>query len=115
MMPPRAQLMRYTPSFIPASVSALIILRVWSISGIWTVMKSDRAKSSSCSSNSTCNSRALLSDRNGSYVSTRMPKAIARRATCAPMRPIPQMPSALPLSSVPAKALRFHSPPFMDI
>ena len=81
IIPPRAQFTRNTPSFIRAMLSALIMSRVWSVNGICTVMKSERSISSSSSSNSTCNSRALLKDKNGSYANTRIPKAIARRAT----------------------------------
>ncbi len=41
---------------------------------------------------------------------TFIPKAIARRATSPPMRPMPTMPSVLPLSSVPSNDFRSHLP-----
>ena len=42
MMPPRAQLMMRTPSFIWLIVSLLIRFAVSLVLGVWTVMKSDR-------------------------------------------------------------------------
>ncbi len=41
---------------------------------------------------------------------TFMPKAMARRATSPPMRPMPTMPSVFPFSSVPSNDLRSHLP-----
>ena len=47
---------------------------------------------------------------NGSYATTRMPKARARIATSWPMRPKPSTPSVLPSTSVPPNFARSHLP-----
>ncbi len=70
MSPPRAQLMMRTPFFILAIAAASMMLRVLSVSGVCSVMKSARAKSSSNSTLSTPSSSARLSDRNGSKAMT---------------------------------------------
>ncbi|OQC71333.1 MAG: hypothetical protein BWX50_00480 [Euryarchaeota archaeon ADurb.Bin009] len=53
MIPPRAQLINRTPSFIVAMVFALTMWRVSLISGVWTVMTSARRKRSSSETSST--------------------------------------------------------------
>ncbi len=45
--PPRAQLMRRTPGFIFMKASLLRSLAVSLVFGVWMVMKSERARSSS--------------------------------------------------------------------
>ena len=64
--PPRAQLMMRTPFFALARFSRLRIFRVWSVSGVCSVMKSARASSSSSVTFSTPSSRARSTERNGS-------------------------------------------------
>ena len=67
---------------------------VSAVIGMCMVMKSACATMSSMfSTSSTCSERARLAERYGSYASTRMPKAIARRANSVPMRPMPRIAS----------------------
>ena len=64
--PPRAQLIRRRLFFVSFSESALMMLRVLSVSGVCRVMKSARRNRSSSSTFSTPRSIARSSERNGS-------------------------------------------------
>src|SRR5205085_1809710 len=61
---------------------------------------------------STCKLRARDAERYGSNASTRIPKAIARRLSSLPIRPIPIMPRVLLYSSTPSRFFRSQVPPF---
>ena len=75
--------------------------RVWSVSGMCRLMKSD-----SCSnvSKSTCLVVTPGSGKagNGSVKRMRMPNPLARWATARPIRPKPTIPSVAPLRSAPS-------------
>ena len=64
--PPRAQLMMRTPCLVLARFSADRMLRVWSVSGVCSVMTSARASSASRSTFSTPISTARSAVRKGS-------------------------------------------------
>ncbi len=66
MIPPRAQLISRTPSFIVAMVFSLMTWRVSLISGVWTVMTSALRKSSSSGTISTPRLAAFSLLMNGS-------------------------------------------------
>ena len=61
---------------------------------------------------STPRSRKRSSATNGSYATTVIPRPIARRATCWPIRPKPRTPSVLPSSSTPPQRERSQRPCF---
>ncbi len=108
---PRAQLIRQTLGFILENASAFSIPRVWSVAGMCTVIKSaSRYTRSTSVTRSMPSSWARASLEKGSYASTRMPKAKARRATSPPMRPSPRIPKVFPITSVPWNCLRSHLP-----
>ena len=81
--------------FIRASAAASIRLRVWSVSGLWMVTKSDSASSSS----SGVLAYGLSWMGKASCARMRMPKPSAMRATPRPITPKPMMPMVSPLSS----------------
>ena len=114
IMPPRAQLMIRTPSFITANCSASMMFRVSLMSGVCTVIKSARSAISLTVAISTPNSCARSSEMNGSYASMVISSPCARLATSVPMRPSPTTPKILPLTSVPMNSLRSHFLDFRD-
>ncbi len=109
MMPPRAQLMIRTPSFIVAMLFALTICFVSAIRGVWTVMTSATLKRSAMDIISTPSWAARSLVMNGSYATTFMSIAIARLASSRPIRPKPTIPSVFSFSSLPMNFERFHS------
>ena len=112
--PPRAQLMMRTPFFILAIASASMMLRVLSVSGVCSVMKSARANSSSSSTFSTPSSSARAPDRNGSKATTCIFRPTARVATIEPILPQPMTPSVLPVISTPMKRFFSHLPAWVE-
>ena len=108
--PPRAQLMIRTPFLVLARFSAERILRVWSVSGVCSVMKSARASSSSSSTFSIPSSTARSGERNGSKATTFILRPSARLATIEPILPAPIRPSVLAVSSTPMKSFLGHLP-----
>ncbi len=83
---------------------------VLSVSGVWKVIKSARARRSSSSTFSTPRSSARSGDRNGSNAITFMRRPIARSATIEPMLPQPMIPSVLLVISTPLKRFFSHLP-----
>ena len=114
IIPPRAQLMIRTPSFIVAIESLLIMCLVSFISGVCTVIKSETRKSSSKDMTSTPSSFARSRLMYGSYVTHFISSALARFAISCPIRPKPTIPRTLSFSSTPINCERFHSPLFTD-
>ncbi len=108
--PPRAQLMMRTPFLVLARFSADRMLRVWSVSGVCSVMKSARASSSSSVTFSTPISSARSGVRKGSKATTFMRRPSARSATIEPILPAPIRPSVLDVSSTPMKRFFSHLP-----
>ena len=108
--PPRAQLTIRTPFLVLARFSADRMLRVWSVSGVCSVMKSARASSSSSVTLVTPSSTARSSVRNGSNATTFIFSPSARSATIEPMLPAPISPSVLPVTSTPMKRFFSHLP-----
>ena len=84
------------------------MLRVASVSGVCSVMKSARSSSSSSSTFSTPSSSARFSPRNGSNAITRILSPSARSATIEPILPQPIRPSVLAVSSTPMKRFFSH-------
>ena len=96
---------------IRAKVSRLKKPRFVSLRFMWLLTTSARASSSGASSSSTSISRARDSGTKGSWATTRMPKACARRATARPMAPNPRMPRVCPSRRrMSGKASHFQSP-----
>mmetsp|Transcript_24775 Transcript_24775/g.43291 ORF Transcript_24775/g.43291 Transcript_24775/m.43291 type:complete len:361 (+) Transcript_24775:2350-3432(+) len=112
MMPPRATFTSRTPRLHVARLSALNRLRVWSVSGVCTVMKSASASTRGSGTGSTPAARAAPSAKMGSYPITCMPIEEHQWATSRPIRPRPITPRVFPVSSVPVKLLRSHCPLF---
>ena len=102
---PREVLMRNAPGRIRARRAASIRCRVSGVDGQCRVTASLSASRSSRSS-ARWTSRpasAASSTGRGCWYSTRMPKPpVARRATARPMRPIPTMPSVIPVTEAPS-------------
>ena len=96
--------------FIRASSAAPIRPFVALVTGTWRVTASERARSSSNGTSSTPCRAACSAETNGSLPTTLISRARARSAIACPIFPRPTIPSVLPRSSWPAKALRFHSP-----
>jgi hypothetical protein len=112
--PPRAQLMMRTPRLVLARFSAERMLRVWSVSGVCSVMKSARSSRSSRLTFSTPISIARSGVRNGSKATTFMRRPSARSATIEPILPAPIRPSVLPVSSTPMKRFFSHLPAWVE-
>ena len=112
--PPRAQLMIRTPFLVFARFSADRMLRVWSVRGVCSVMKSARASSWSSSTFSTPISIARSGDRNGSKAMTFIFRPCARSATIEPILPAPIRPSVLAVSSTPMKRFFSHLPAWVE-
>jgi hypothetical protein len=112
--PPRAQLMIRTPFFVLARFSADRMLRVCSVNGVCSVMKSARASSWSSSTFSTPISTARSGVRNGSNATTFIFSPRARSATIEPILPAPISPSVLAVSSTPMKRFFSHLPAWVD-
>ena len=108
--PPRAQLTIRTPFLVLARFSRLRMLRVWSVSGVCSVMKSARASSVSRSTFSTPISTARSGVRNGSNATTFIFRPSARLATIEPILPAPIRPSVLPVTSTPMNPFFGHRP-----
>ena len=108
--PPRAQFMIRTPGLVLARFSRLRMFRVWSVSGVCSVMKSARASSVSRSAFSTPISIARSGVRNGSNATTFILRPSARLATIEPILPAPIRPSVLPVTSTPMKSFFGHLP-----
>ena len=87
-----------------------MMLRVLSVSGVCSVMKSARRSSSSSSTFSTPSSIARSGDRNGSKAITFIFRPMARSATIEPMLPQPITPSVLAYSSTPMNFDFSHLP-----
>ena len=83
---------------------------VSALDGRWSVMKSAWAQSSSSVSSSAPRSSATWEAMNGSWATSRISNAWARRATSRPMRPKPTTPSVLPRSSESLECLLLPSP-----
>ncbi len=90
------------------------MLRVWSVSGVCSVMKSALASSVSRSAFSTPISSARSGVRNGSKATTFMRRPIARLATIDPILPAPIRPSVLPVTSTPMKRFFSHLPAWVE-
>ncbi len=87
---------------------------VFSVSGVWSVMKSARRKSSSSSTFSTPSCTARSSDRNGSKAITFILRPRARSATIEPILPQPMTPSVLAVISTPMKRFFSHLPAWVE-
>ena len=95
---PRPVFMMMTPRFIWLIVSLRTIPRVSSVSGQWSDNMSHSRNSSSCDT-------LIIYDGSCSLVfdvcaMTRIPKALAMRATAIPIFPSPTIPIVSPASSV---------------
>ena len=102
------------PFFILAIASALRMPLVSAVSGVWMVMKSARARSSSRSHSSTPEAPAASRPMNGSKAMTFIFRPWARSATMRPMLPSPITPSVLPMISTPLNLVFSHLPPFIE-
>ena len=91
-----------------------MMLRVLSVSGVCSVMKSARLSRSSSSTFSTPISRARSGERNGSNAITFMRSPSARSATIEPILPQPMTPSVLPVISTPMKRFFSHLPAWVE-
>ncbi len=87
-----------------------MMLRVLSVSGVCSVMKSARLNSSSSSTFSTPISIARSAVRNGSKAITFIFNPMARSATIEPILPQPMMPSVLAVISTPMNLFFSHLP-----
>eukprot|EP00162_Nutomonas_longa_P009149 comp19051_c0_seq1/m.35266 comp19051_c0_seq1/g.35266 ORF comp19051_c0_seq1/g.35266 comp19051_c0_seq1/m.35266 type:complete len:544 (+) comp19051_c0_seq1:535-2166(+) len=114
MMPPRAQLMKRTPSLHFFMDSSLKRLRVSSVSGQWRVIKSEFVMSSSSLTGSMPYMRAISLLMSGSNPMVRMPRLWHVAATLRPMWPRPRMPIVFPATSTPVYFLRSHFPAFIE-
>src|SRR5580700_5109072 len=98
---PRAQLISRAPFFICANAAAFIIFSVAALSAVCSEITSERFSKSSSETSSTSSSRAAAGVTYGSYASTFISSARARRATSDPTRPSPTNPSVFPRNSIP--------------
>ena len=103
-----------TPRLVLASASADRMLRVESVSGVWSVMKSARGSNSSSVTFSTPISSARSGVRKGSNAMTFILRPRARSATMEPILPAPIRPSVLEVSSTPMKRFFSHLPACVD-
>ena len=106
--------MMRTPRLVRASAARPRMPRVWSVSGVCSVMKSARASSVSRSAFSTPNSIARSGVRNGSKAMTFILSPSARLATIDPILPAPISPSVLPVTSTPMKRFFSHLPAWVE-
>jgi hypothetical protein len=112
--PPRAQLMMRTPFLVFASASRERILRVASVSGVCSVMKSARASNSSSSAFSTPSPARAFPTGTDRRRSPACAGRRARSATMEPILPAPIRPSVLPVSSTPMKRFFSHLPALVE-
>src|SRR5262245_18537355 len=108
--PPRELFTIRAVLFILRNSAAPMSPTVFSVSGGWSVMKSEISSRRSSSTSSTPRTSARSRTSSGSKATTRIPNARPYRATCPPTLPRPTMPSVLPSSSTPTFVERSHFP-----
>ena len=101
---PREALTKNAPRRIAAKAAAFISLSVSACAGARQTTKSDSREQPASGNLARCGRRGRRSAA-ASRRRTRMPKASARSASCAPMRPRPITPSVEPRSSRPTNGV----------